>query len=297
MNEIEVLPKNAEWYGQLVDECKTIVVERRFRAEMESIECWHEVGKRISCDENYQKFSKGNTKAKRQLASDIGVSVATIYQATQFYDQYPVLSSALERFGKNVSWYKITTGLLSNNSKQDKEVVPLPKGKYNVIYADPPWDVKAGPGWNSSGESRDLLYPTMSLEQIKNLPVRSLSGDDAHLYLWTINKYIPETYEIAKEWGFEPSCLLTWVKPPHGIGLGGTFIQTTEHLLFCRRGTLEAIKRIDSTWFEFPRGKHSEKPKEIRKMIEEVSPGNKVELFARGKPEIGWTFWGNEIEV
>ena len=114
------------------------------------------------------------------------------------------------------------------------------------------------------------------------------------MYLWTINKYIKESYDVARAWSFEPSCLLTWVKTPHGIGLGGTFVQTTEHLLFCRRGTLEAKKRIDTTWFEYKRGKHSEKPKEFRKMIEEVSPGKKIELFAREKSE-NWSVWGNEV--
>lgn len=89
--------------------------------------------------------------------------------------------------------------------------------KYNIIYADPPWEVKAGPPWASSGRSRDLEYPTMSVEEIKSLPVAGLVESNAHLYLWTINKYIPETYEIARAWGFKPSALLTWNKPAHGI--------------------------------------------------------------------------------
>jgi N6-adenosine-specific RNA methylase IME4 len=143
-------------------------------------------------------------------------------------------------------------------------------------------------------ESKELLYPSMSLQEIEAVPVKELSDENAHLYLWTINKYIQESYDIARSWGFEPSCLLTWIKPPHGIGLGGTFIQTTEHLLFCRKGTLEAKKRIDTTWFKYPRGKHSEKPEEFRKMIEEVSPGSRIELFARQKLK-GWESWGNEI--
>ena len=114
----------------------------------------------------------------------------------------------------------------------------FPKGKYHVIYADPPWDVKAGPGWGTSEESRELEYPTMTIDQIKFLvdkagkSVKELFLKDSHLYFWTINKYIYESYEIIREWGFEPSCMLTWCKPPHGIGLGGTFVQTTERFLF-----------------------------------------------------------------
>lgn len=153
-----------------------------------------------------------------------------------------------------------------------------------------------GPDWNSNGPSKPLPYPTMSLADIEALPVKQLAADDAHLYLWTINKYVEQTYAIARAWGFKPSCLLTWSKPPHGIGIGGTFIQTTEHVLFCRRGTLKAQKRIDRTCFEHKRLRHSEKPAMFRDMIVEVSGDlPRVELFARVKPP-GWDVWGNEVE-
>lgn len=168
--------------------------------------------------------------------------------------------------------------------------------KYNIIYADPPWDVKRGPDWNSNGPSKPLPYPTMSLDEIKGLQIRDIADKNCHLYLWTINKYIRESYEVAESWGFNVSCLLTWCKPRHGIGIGGTFVQTTEHLLFCRRGTLKALKRIDTTWFEQPRLKHSVKPDFFRNMIVEVS-GNlpRIELFAREKRD-GWDVLGNDID-
>lgn len=170
------------------------------------------------------------------------------------------------------------------------------KKKYSIIYADPPWEVKAGPVWGSSGKSLDLSYPTMTLDQIKSLPVKSLADKNSHLYLWTINKYVEQTYSVARAWGFKPICLMTWCKPRHGIGLGGTFIQTTEHLLFCRRGTLKALKRVDTTWFSLPRGKHSVKPHEFRQMITDVSGDlPRLEMFAREKHD-GWEVWGNEVE-
>lgn len=173
-------------------------------------------------------------------------------------------------------------------------MIPFPKKKYNIIYADPPWNVKAGPDWNSNGKSRDLAYQTMSIEQIKSMPVKEIAEKDCHLYLWTINKYIPESYDIANAWGFKVSCLLTWCKPSHGIGLGGAFIQTTEHLLFCRRGSLATQTRIDTTWFHHKRLKHSEKPYLFRQLILNVSGDkSRIELFARER-ELGWDFWGNE---
>lgn len=167
--------------------------------------------------------------------------------------------------------------------------------KYQIIYADPPWDVKRGPDWNSNGPSNPLPYPTMTIESIKSLPVKELSDKNSWLFLWVINKYIPESYEIAKQWGFKPSCLLTWCKPKHGIGIGGTFVQTSEYLLFARRGIKTAKKRIDTTWFEHRRLKHSEKPDMFRLLIEELGDGSKIELFAREKVR-DWDVWGNEVE-
>ena len=173
--------------------------------------------------------------------------------------------------------------------------LPFPDKKYQIIYADPPWNVMRGPDYNSNGPSKPLPYPTMSIEQIKELPVKDLADRNAHLYLWTINKYIYESYEVVKAWGFNVSCLLTWCKPKHGIGIGGTFIQTTEHILFCRRGTLTAKRRIDTTWFEHKRLVHSQKPQMFRDLIVETSGDlPRIELFARQKTE-GWDVWGNEV--
>ena len=177
----------------------------------------------------------------------------------------------------------------------EREKMNFPDKKYNIIYAYPPWAVKAGPGWASNGKSRDLVYPTMSLDNIKKLPVKDIADKNAHLYLWTINKYIKESYDVATAWGFKVSCLLTWCKPKHGIGLGGTYVQTSEHLLFCRRGTLTARKRIDTSWFQHKRLRHSEKPAMFRDMIVEVSGDlPRIELFAR-EHFPGWDCWGNEV--
>ena len=189
---------------------------------------------------------------------------------------------------------------------------PFPPKRYQIIYADPPWQVKAGPFQPTKGtnspltlsklglskrptKSLPLPYPTMTTEQIKALPVRDIADKDSHLYLWTINKYIRQAYDIAEAWGFKPSCLLTWCKTPKGLGLGGAFVQTSEHLLFCRRGTLKARKRIPTSWFHHKRKRHSEKPAMFRDMIVEVSGDlPRIELFARGH-YVGWDVWGNEV--
>jgi N6-adenosine-specific RNA methylase IME4 len=175
------------------------------------------------------------------------------------------------------------------------KLINFPNKTYSIIYIDPPWPLKRGPDWNSNGPSKPLPYPTLSLDEIKNIPIKTITNKDEHLYLWVVNKYIKNAYDIVENWGFKSSCLLTWCKPRHGIGIGGTYIQTTEHLLFCRKGSLKAKKRIDSTWFEHKRLSHSTKPNFFREMIVNVSGDlPKIELFARNEFE-GWDVWGNEI--
>lgn len=138
-----------------------------------------------------------------------------------------------------------------------------------------------------------LAYPTMSLDEIAALPVADVAHDDAHLYVWTINKYIRDTYDIAMAWGFRPSTLLTWCKKPFGLGLGGAYSLTTEHVLFARRGKLPPKRRWTTTWWQWPRGRHSAKPDAFQDIVEQVSPGPYLELFAR-RQRLGWDTWGNE---
>lgn len=165
-------------------------------------------------------------------------------------------------------------------------------GKFHCIVADPPWEVEAGPGWSSSGASRPLVYSTMSISELSDLDVPA--EDDSHLYIWTINKYIEQTYQVARSWGFAPSTMLYWIKQPHGIGLGGSFCQCVEPILFCRRGNLSAKRRIDRNWWGWPRGKHSSKPEGFQAIVESVSPGPYLEMFARRQRQ-GWTTWGNQV--
>lgn len=168
-------------------------------------------------------------------------------------------------------------------------------GEFSTIVADPPWDVKAGPRslHDPNERSRELEYATMTVEEIAAMPVKEKAAKHAHLYIWTINSYIEETYDIARAWGFEPSTLLHWLKQPKGRGLGGTFGLCTESILFCRRGSLKAKGRHERNWWGWGRGPHSEKPEEFQTIVESVSPGPYLELFARRKRP-NWTTWGNE---
>jgi N6-adenosine-specific RNA methylase IME4 len=186
------------------------------------------------------------------------------------------------------------------------------KPGFQCIVADPPWTVKRGPrsaGYkvlngrqifaHDGGASQPLAYPTMSVTEICNLPIQQLIAPGAHLYLWTINSKIEAAYKVARAWGFEPSTMLVWAKNPL-CGLGGAFTISTEFVLFARKGVLPTKSRQTGTWRNwkrpYPNGKpkHSMKPSLFQDMVEKVSPGPYLELFARSKRS-GWHSWGNEI--
>lgn len=165
---------------------------------------------------------------------------------------------------------------------------------FSTIVADPPWPIRNGPQWGTTGASTPLPYPVLSIDAIKALGVRHWAAPDSHLYLWTINKYVTEAYDVARAWGFTPSTLLVWTKPVTGGGLGGTYKITTEFCLFARRGSLAALDWVPSTHFDWPRQRpHSKKPESFLDMVERVSPGPYLEIFAR-RARIGWEYAGNQ---
>ena len=163
----------------------------------------------------------------------------------------------------------------------------LPLGGFATILVDPPWPAQSG----------EKHYRTMSLARIKALPVGSLAARDAHLWLWTTNALLPKAYEVAEAWGFTVRSPLTWVK--FRLGLGGRYQlrNATEQLLFCTRGRAPLGSRSQPTWFNAPVTEHSRKPAEQFAIIERVSPGPYLELFARRRPESNqpWAVWGDQV--
>jgi N6-adenosine-specific RNA methylase IME4 len=171
---------------------------------------------------------------------------------------------------------------------------------YRTIVADPPWHYgrkfntfSTGRVKGPHGEASDVPYSTMTVEEIAGLPVDELADEAAHLYLWTTQKHLWDAPRVVEAWGFKAGVLLTWCKRPMGRGLGDAFTPTTEFVLFAHRGGLRPLTRHDSTWFEGTRGKHSTKPDSFLDIVEQVSPGPYVELFAR-RARFGWDYWGDE---
>lgn len=177
--------------------------------------------------------------------------------------------------------------------------------KYKTIVADPPWKYgKWGKGSNNcvlDGKKQNvdipLPYPSMTVEQIASLPVALIADENCELYLWTTQKYLPQSFEVLKSWGFKYKQILTWCKAPMGTGQGGLYCPTTEFILLGRKGKMPIGKtRKDSTWWQVKRtGKHSKKPEFFQDLIEQQTDAPRVELFARRQRE-GWFVWGNEVE-
>ena len=166
--------------------------------------------------------------------------------------------------------------------------------KFCTVYADPPW-MESGGGKIKRGADRH--YSLMKTKDIINLEVPKIIMPNAHLYLWTTNNFLEDALKVMYSWGFTYKTTITWIKDR--IGLGQYFRGLTEHCLFGVKGNLP-YKIVDGkrqqgvTGFYAPKSKHSEKPEEMRQMIERVSYPNYVELFARKKHQ-GWTSWGDEI--
>jgi N6-adenosine-specific RNA methylase IME4 len=178
--------------------------------------------------------------------------------------------------------------------------------RYRTIVADPPWEMPESGKWTGkggrsgkgnwvdrNGDTTSLPYRTMTLAEIGALPVTDLAEKDAHLYVWTVNRHLEATFGIVRAWGFRPSTLLTWCKAPMGLGMGGAFTQTTEYVIFARRGSLKHTVRQDSTWWQWKRGQHSAKPEAFLDLVEQVSPAPRLELFAR-RARFGWDYWGDQ---
>lgn len=166
---------------------------------------------------------------------------------------------------------------------------------YATIVADPAWKYEQGGPTTGFAPLRPPPYSMMTVAEIKALPVADLAAANAHLYLWTTNRYLRDAFAVADAWGFRHSQTLTWCKTPRGIGPGGAFSNTTEFVLYCRRGSLPYKDRTDTTWWHWPRGAHSVKPAAFLDIVEQVSPGPYVELFARA-PRLGWDSWGRGYE-
>ncbi len=175
------------------------------------------------------------------------------------------------------------------------------EGPFSTIYADPPWRFQNRTGKMAPEHRRLLRYPTMTMEEILELPVSRLSAAEAHLYLWVPNALIAQGLEVMSRWGFTYKTNLVWYKirkdgGPDGRGVGFYFRNVTELILFGIRGRMRTLApgRRQVNLLAKRKREHSRKPDEMYELVESCSPAPFLELFAR-HPRPGWVQWGNEV--
>lgn len=158
--------------------------------------------------------------------------------------------------------------------------------KYRTILADPPWDI------NQRGKRGAIQhYDLMSLDRIKAMPIADLCEDNSHLYLWVPNGLLQEGLDVVKAWGFTFRSPIYWIKPR--LGLGNYIRNASETMLFATRGKAPVRFHAQPNWLFCPLQKHSQKPEEQYAIIERLSHGPYLELFARHR-QPGWDCWGFE---
>ena len=175
--------------------------------------------------------------------------------------------------------------------------------RFGTILADPPWQFQNRTGKVAPEHKRLSRYSTMTLEDIKELPVPDICADTAHLYLWVPNALLPDGIAVLQAWGFQYKSNLVWHKirkdgGSDGRGVGFYFRNVTELILFGVRGknarTLQP-GRTQVNYLSSRKREHSRKPDEQYKLIEACSSGPYLEMFARGDRK-KWVNWGNQAD-
>lgn len=186
----------------------------------------------------------------------------------------------------------------------------LPEKKYDIIYADPPWDYGGKMQFDLSGRkdvnvawrnnifisAANFKYPTLKTKDMMRIPIHEIAKDDCLLFMWVTNPHLEQGIELGKAWGFEyRTVAFVWDKMNHNPGQ--YTLSYCELCLVFKRGRIPTPRgaRNIKQLVRVPRGEHSEKPIEVLKAIEAMFPSQeRIELFARHKPK-GWDVWGLDV--
>ena len=219
---------------------------------------------------------------------------------------------------KNISGYRIYAPeqkrrTLINNLP---ELYPdLPDEKFDIIYADPPWDYGGKMQFDRTSKKsenvnwdKDIFisaanfkYPTIKTKDLMKIPIDKIAEDNCLLFMWVTNPHLAQGIELGKAWGFEyKTVAFVWDKMNHNPGQ--YTMSNCELCLVFKKGKIPTPRgaRNIQQLVRVPRTEHSRKPIEVLKNIEKMFPTKKkIELFARHKPE-GWSVWGldvREVEI
>jgi N6-adenosine-specific RNA methylase IME4 len=213
---------------------------------------------------------------------------------------------------KKVTGYSKYIVEAKNRTKYNplKDFYPeLPNKKYEIIYADPPWDYNGKMQFDKSGKSIEQIdlnknifissasfqYPTVKTKDLMNLNVQKISADNCLLFMWSTNPHLNQAIKLGESWGFEYKTIaFIWDKQSHNPGQ--YTLSNCEVCLVFKKGKIPKPRgaRNIQQLIKHPRSKHSEKPSIVRENIFKMFPTqSKIELFARHNNE-NWDSWGLE---
>lgn len=235
--------------------------------------------------------SKG--KATEKVARKMGVSARSVGDAKKIKSDAPDLWEELKSGEADLQTAK--KKLKKRQRPQPPPARSLPEGCFQVLYADPPWkyDHMRVDAW-----AVENTYPTLTLEELQAMrdKIDALCTDETVLFLWTTSTKLDWGMELLRSWGFTYKSSLVWIKHRNAAGMGYWARIGHELLLIGARKDAKPPpedRRFPSV-IEAPKGEHSEKPEEMRCLIERMFPdARRIELFARSAPD-GWSVWGNE---
>ena len=162
-------------------------------------------------------------------------------------------------------------------------------GLYDVIVVDPPW-----PMHHNIEEMTNFDYPTMTLAQIQSdvgTRIQRHAARDCHVFVWTTERFLPETFGLLEAWKLEYTFTMVWVKD--GGFQPRLYPQlNTEFIVYGRLGQPRFLTTKDfQTGFAAPRGGHSRKPEAFYETLRRVTGGRRLDMFNR-RLIAGFEGWG-----
>jgi len=226
---------------------------------------------------------------------------------------FPDLNTDKNKEKRKVTGYTIYNAEQKRRTKRNDlpNLYPdLPEKKYEIIYADPPWDYKGKMQFDRSGKgaggvdidkkifisAAKFKYPTLKIDELKKIPIEEITKKDCLLFMWVTNPHLKTGIELGEAWGFKyKTVAFVWDKMAHNPG--HYTLSYCELCLVFKKGRIPASRsaRNVKQLVRVERGNHSEKPAEVRRRIERMfRTEDKIELFARNKSE-GWDVWGLDV--
>jgi N6-adenosine-specific RNA methylase IME4 len=209
---------------------------------------------------------------------------------------------------KELSVLDLRRSMRKQQHKKRYEEEDFPEGRFRVIYADPPWQyndsgIIPGPTGGEAYGRAERHFPTMKLDDIKDLKVQDITARNCALFLWVPAAILPDAFEVISAWGFTHKNGYVWEKDSPTAGHYNAPVH--EHLLIATRGKMtpdmDVAMKFRSVQHAPSPGEHSSKPELFREIIDTLYPvirsGDRVELFARGNVPEAWRRWGNETET